>query len=274
MGNEVSEMAADAIVSASVEEGNPDMDALAEIAEESFTCGNGDELIESLLPDDEDVDGYTYYDEDVDNEGGGWEAGAPIEEEPVSEAYSEDVDNEGGGWESVAPVEEEAVSEAYNEDDEYYDTEDDSNDSAEGNAGEEESGDEYAADLDDWDGVEIGEIEDGLFDEDIYGLRSEAGLFGEVGLDIYDGVDPMEPIDWEVEEFYDYDVDELSTATDIELTSLGYPPEPIAGTTTEDIIFSAEMMDEYTVPLERFNEGASKLLETQEEMVDSIRDMR
>ncbi|KAI0559352.1 classical arabinogalac6 [Gracilaria domingensis] len=268
MGNEVSEIAADAIVSATVEEGNPDMDALADVVEESLTCPNVnvDDVIESVLPEDADPDEYTYYDEDEDYEGGGWEYDAPIEEEPVSEAYDQG--------------------------DEYYDTEVDSNDLAEGNedvldspevsAEEEESGAEYADDLDEWDDVELGETEDGLFDEDINGLRSEAGLFGEGGLDIYDGVDPMEPIDWEVEEFYDYDVDELTTATDIELTSLGYPPEPIPGTTTEDIMFSVEMMNEYTVPPETFspamaqafNDGASDLLETQNEMVDSIRDMR
>lgn len=80
------------------------------------------------------------------------------------------------------------------------------------------------------------------------------------------------------EEFYGYDLNEISTATDIELLSLGYPPEPIPGTTTEDIMFTTEMMNESTVPIETLSpemmESVHSMLDTQQSMVDSIRDLR
>lgn len=73
-------------------------------------------------------------------------------------------------------------------------------------------------------------------------------------------------------------MDELSTATDIELTSLGYPPEPIPGTSTEDILFSTEMMKESTIPPGTYSpamvEASQRLADKAGSIADSIGDLR
>lgn len=192
MGNEISEIATDAAVDALIEGADIDVDLDANV---DVASGAVEEAVEELQQsfetfqlDEAEPEDNNYFQEDGNPLGSQEDYGAESHENHEEEHDYEDEDDYDYGEDEDEEVADRSIHE---ESDGLFEEGFDAN-----NEDFEASQPGFALDIDEWDGVEIGETEDGLFDDDVSILRNDVSLLGDGGLDVYEGIDPMEPIDW------------------------------------------------------------------------------